>query len=403
MKTSKELDTNLDVLFNTIRRKTSIRPPIEIDKNSTLIEDFAQKCNKFRACLDDYIEDNNDDLSTKLREIYNSIEEMQYGIVQCITEFLSGDIKAAYDSFERMLEPESIIEHLENICIPLSDLCNEDAPLYRVRKSDTPLSTRRDMFHIPFTDRHLVRAQRYSVAGLPCLYLGSSLYICWREMDKPDFNRLYISAFKTSEDDDSMVMNLGPDFLYRRRSILDPTRGNKFDFETKLSYLALWPLIIACNYIKKHGDATFIQEYIIPNLLMQWISRNSYETIVGIAYRSTKLPAYATGTRGINVVFPPKIKYQQMVNNEFCPKLAKTFKMTLPVSWQVLKTLEYIPETPVQSSQESLSRRLRRRKNNELTGSIDDEILRIYHLTDFYKFEVCLDEIQVYEHIKTSK
>lgn len=403
MNTHKNLDNNFDALFNIIRRKTSIRPPIEIDKNSTLIEDFSQKCNKFRSCLDDYIDDNNDDLSTDLSNIYDSIKEMQKGIVQCITDFLSGDIKAAYDSFEIMLESESIVEHLENICIQLSDLCNEDTPLYRVRKSDTPLSTRKDMFHIPFTDRHLVRAQRYSVAGLPCLYLGSSLYICWREMDKPDFNRLYISAFKAAENDDSIVMNLGPDFLYRRRSVLEPMRGDRYDYKTKLSYLALWPLIIACNYLKKHSDATFIQEYIIPNLLMQWISRNSSDTIVGIAYRSTKLPAYATGTKGLNVVFPPKIKYQQMVNNEFCPKLASTFKFTLPVSWQVLKTLEYIPETPVQSSQESLSRRLRRRKSSELTGSIDDEIVRIYHLTDFYKLEICMDEIQVYEHIKTQK
>lgn len=403
MKISNKQDNNLDILFNTIRRKTSIRPPIEIDKNSTLIEDFSQKCNKFRACLDDYIEENNDELSKNLRDIQDPIKIMQQGIIQCITAFLSGDIKSAYDSFEALLEPEAIVEHLVNICIPLSELCNEDTPLYRVRKSDIPLSTRKDMFHIPFTERHLVRAQRYSVAGLPCLYLGSSLYICWREMDKPDFNRLYISAFKTAEDDDSMVMNLGPDFLYRRRSVLEPTRGNHFDYETKLSYLALWPLIIACNYLKKNGDATFIQEYIIPNLLMQWISRNSEETIVGIAYRSTKLPAYATGTRGINVVFPPKIKYKEMVSNEFCPKLAKTFKFTLPVSWQVLKTLEYIPETPVQSSQEALSRRLRRRKNSELTGSIDDEILRIYDLTDFYKLEICMDEIQVYEHIKTQR
>ncbi|MCD3069574.1 hypothetical protein GFJ91_23615, partial [Salmonella enterica subsp. enterica serovar Enteritidis] len=44
------------------------------------------------------------------------------------------------------------------------------------------------------------------------------------------------------------------------------------------------------------------------------------------------------------------------------------------VSWQVLKTVEYVPESVAQSDRENLSRRLRRRKNRELTGSIDDEI-----------------------------
>ncbi|WP_258963908.1 hypothetical protein [Klebsiella pneumoniae] len=313
-----------------------------------------------------------------VRTFLRAVDILQKEIVSCLECFLSGDIKSAYDSFENMLEPRTISRHIENICIPLSELCNDDEPLFRVRKSDAPLASRRDMFHIPFNQRHLVRAQRFSVAGLPCLYLGTSLYICWREMDKPDFDKLYISAYKIDENDDSMVLNIGPDFLYKKRSILESKRRNRYDFNTKLSYLALWPLIIACNYLKKYDNASFIQEYIIPNLLMQWISRNSDEDVVGIAYRSTKLPANALGSRGINVVLPPKVRYEEMAKNEFCPNLAKIFKFTLPVSWQVLKTVEYLPESVAQSNREYLSRRLRRRKDRALTGSIDDEILNIY-------------------------
>lgn len=387
MHIQQELDEELNNLFDTIRKKSSIRPPIEIEKNLTLIDDFALKCSKFRGCLVDYIQENDNRLSLRLRNRLRAVDIMQKEIVSCLECFLSGDIKSAYDSFESMLEPRTISRHIENICIPLSDLCNEDKPLFRVRKSDTPLTSRRDMFHIPFSQRHFVRAQRFSVAGLPCLYLGTSLYICWREMDKPDFDKLYISAYKIDKNNDSKVLNIGPDFLYKQRSILESKRKNKYDFNTKLSYLALWPLIIACNYLKKYDNASFVQEYIIPNLLMQWISRNSNENVVGIAYRSTKLPANALGSRGINVVLPPKVRYEEMANNEFCPNLAKIFKFTLPVSWQVLKTVEYVPESVAQSDRENLSRRLRRRKNRELTGSIDDEILNIYNLTDFYKLE----------------
>ncbi|MFW8247620.1 hypothetical protein ACOIDW_27415, partial [Klebsiella pneumoniae] len=88
---------------------------------------------------------------------------------------------------------DTINRHIQRIAIPLNDICNENKPLFRVRKSDTPLSEREEIFHIPFTERQNVSAQRYSVAGLPCLYLGTSLYVCWQEMNKPDFDKLYLS------------------------------------------------------------------------------------------------------------------------------------------------------------------------------------------------------------------
>lgn len=266
-----------------------------------------------------------------------------------------------------MLKPQFISRHIKNICIPLTEMCNSQRPLFRVRKSDRPLSTRKDIFHIPFNQRHLVRAQRYSVAGLPCLYLGTSLYICWREMDKPDFDKLYISSFITDkEDDKSLLLNLSADFLYKTRLFKKknaPKPIEKYSTSTMLSYLALWPLILACNYLKKHNDASFIQEYIIPNLLMQWISRDiNNNNIIGIAYRSTKLPANTDSRKGINVVLPPKARYEDIKGYDFCPVLSDKFKFTPPVSWQVLKTLEYVPLRQSFSDRENLSEELRRKK-----------------------------------------
>ncbi|ECL6044731.1 hypothetical protein ACVR6X_003256, partial [Salmonella enterica subsp. enterica serovar Schwarzengrund] len=163
---------------------------------------------------------------------------------------------------------------------------------------------------------------------------------------------------------------------------------------------ALWPLILACNYLKKHNDASFIQEYIIPNLLMQWISRDiNNNNIIGIAYRSTKLPANTDSRKGINVVLPPKARYEDIKGYDFCPVLSDKFKFTPPVSWQVLKTLEYVPLRQSFSDRENLSEELRRKKSWEIMGNIDDEILSIYKLSDFYKLEVCMDEILVYDEI----
>ncbi|EJF1137310.1 hypothetical protein NLU64_000915 [Salmonella enterica subsp. enterica serovar Anatum] len=393
------------LLFDNILRKSSIRPPIEVGKNNDLISDFHSKCEKFKDCLKEYLTNNDKILAHRVRSRLKVIQSLQDGIINCLECFLTGDIKSAYDCFELMLKPQFISRHIKNICIPLTEMCNSQRPLFRVRKSDRPLSTRKDIFHIPFNQRHLVRAQRYSVAGLPCLYLGTSLYICWREMDKPDFDKLYISSFITDkEDDKSLLLNLSADFLYKTRLFLKrknaPKPIEKYSTSTMLSYLALWPLILACNYLKKHNDASFIQEYIIPNLLMQWISRDiNNNNIIGIAYRSTKLPANTDSRKGINVVLPPKARYEDIKGYDFCPVLSDKFKFTPPVSWQVLKTLEYVPLRQSFSDRENLSEELRRKKSWEIMGNIDDEILSIYKLSDFYKLEVCMDEILVYDEI----
>ncbi|EAY0266553.1 hypothetical protein K7E10_001371 [Salmonella enterica] len=405
MITENNINIELEKLFDNILRKSSIRPPIEVGKNNDLISDFHSKCEKFKDCLKEYLTNNDKILAHRVRSRLKVIQSLQDGIINCLESFLTGDIKSAYDCFELMLKPQFISRHIKNICIPLTEMCNSQRPLFRVRKSDRPLSTRKDIFHIPFNQRHLVRAQRYSVAGLPCLYLGTSLYICWREMDKPDFDKLYISSFITDkEDDKSLLLNLSADFLYKTRLFLKrknaPKPIEKYSTSTMLSYLALWPLILACNYLKKHNDASFIQEYIIPNLLMQWISRDiNNNNIIGIAYRSTKLPANTDSRKGINVVLPPKARYEDIKGYDFCPVLSDKFKFTPPVSWQVLKTLEYVPLRQSFSDRENLSEELRRKKSWEIMGNIDDEILSIYKLSDFYKLEVCMDEILVYDEI----
>ncbi|ELN9391538.1 hypothetical protein R0H84_001718 [Salmonella enterica] len=405
MITENNINIELEKLFDNILRKSSIRPPIEVGKSNDLISDFHSKCEKFKDCLKEYLTNNDKILAHRVRSRLKVIQSLQDGIINCLECFLTGDIKSAYDCFELMLKPQFISRHIKNICIPLTEMCNSQRPLFRVRKSDRPLSTRKDIFHIPFNQRHLVRAQRYSVAGLPCLYLGTSLYICWREMDKPDFDKLYISSFITDkEDDKSLLLNLSADFLYKTRLFLKrknaPKPIEKYSTSTMLSYLALWPLILACNYLKKHNDASFIQEYIIPNLLMQWISRDiNNNNIIGIAYRSTKLPANTDSRKGINVVLPPKARYEDIKGYDFCPVLSDKFKFTPPVSWQVLKTLEYVPLRQSFSDRENLSEELRRKKSWEIMGNIDDEILSIYKLSDFYKLEVCMDEILVYDEI----
>lgn len=392
------LSDGLNEIFSIIVNEESLNLPFTVE--SDIISDLKEKCEIYFNLLNDYIDDNDTELSKRINRRLEKITEIYFGLVDSLTYFLSGDIKSAYDSFDTTFSDSATYRYIHNISTPLNKICNESKPLFRVRKSDTSIKDRKEMFHIPFSMRHLVNAQRYSVAGLPCLYLGSSLYVCWLEMDKPDFDKLYISSY-SSDEEESKILDFTSEILYSR--FYDIVNDDEMTYLTKMSYICLMPLIYACNFRKKNNSTSFTQEYIIPNLLMQWISRRGKSNIVGIAYRSTKMVKTNNGDKSINVVLPPKVTYQQTISKDFCPKLIRMFKLTPPVSWQVLKTLDYSCEPDERDRVKSASRFLRRTERLSGLKNFDDSIVHLYPLTDFYKLEKCVDNLLEYDVIKDKK
>lgn len=394
-----QLSYELSQFFKSLYRGRSLKLPLT--KKDDIVSDFLTRCDSYNYHLTEYISQNNDQLSEYLPEILEESKLMQECIIKTMSYFLSGDIKHAYDTFNQTLSRRNMYRHLRRISVPLSGLCHKNKPLFRVRKSDKPLNKRKDLFHIPFSMRHLVNAQRYSVAGLPCLYLGTSIYICWQEMDKPDLGKLYISSF-TSNDSKSQVLNLAAEFLYHRtRAVYD--ENTSFEDNTiKLSYLTLWPLIAACNYKKTDSASSFIPEYIIPNLLMQWISTTSRTPISGIAYRSTKFSKPSQSPQAVNVVLPPKVNYSQTVMYDFCPTLCSMFDFTPPVSWQIVKTLDYSAGSELTSDQIKAIATLKKKEAIGISN-FDEDIVSLYPLTDFYKLEVFIDRYMDYDEIPPSK
>ena len=395
---SESLSDSLNDLFSIIVNEDSLSLPFTVE--SDIISDFKEKCQIYFNLLNDYVDDNDNELSKRISRRLDKITLIYFSIVDSLSEFLSGDIKSAYDSFDATFSDHVTSRYIHHISTPLNSICNESKPLFRVRKSDSLIKGRKEMFHIPFSMRHLVNAQRYSVAGLPCLYLGSSLYACWLEMDKPDFDKLYISSY-SSDEEDSKILDFTHEILYSR--FYGKIHDDHMPYLTKMAYICLMPLIYACSFRKKNDSTPFTQEYIIPNLLMQWISRRGKSNIVGIAYRSTKMVRTNNGDKSINVVLPPKVTYQQTITKDFCPKLIKMFKLTPPVSWQVLKTLDYACEPDESDKVKSASRFLRRAERLQGIKNFDESIIHLYPLTDFYKLEKCMDNLLDYDIISDKK
>lgn len=190
---------------------------------------------------------------------------------------------------------------------------------YRIRiKDENTAFTSEEMFHIPFEARGKVATQRYSIPGFPSLYLSKTLYVAWEELKRPNINAF--QATRLCSTDSIKLLNLTP-----------TNWGDNNQVSDAYKYLMTWPLIACCSIkVKNHNDY-FKPEYIIPQLLLQWI-RNKKE-IDGIMYYSTNINYNSLSKNGdlFNVVLPVK----ENKRTGYCSHLKKLFKMTNAVSWQL--------------------------------------------------------------------
>ena len=203
----------------------------------------------------------------------------------------------------------------------LPRICHESSgsSFYRMRTfEDKHKCDIYELFHIPFDKLGQVKTQRYSTPGLPCLYLGKSLFGCWEELGQP---ALYSCMFSRLEN--TRVIELW-----------DLRIPESIDDEDDLKrFLTTMPLIVACSITVKNPDDSFKPEYIIPQYLLEslLISRdrefkNTINT-VGIKYRST--------VENKNFKFPSS-KYDNIAipairgTNKRDDRLCKLFKITEP-------------------------------------------------------------------------
>lgn len=324
------------------------------------------------------------------QSVINALHEMESvcnSLKETVSLYLQGNLHSAYEEFQvalNTLEPwlKKIIDEMTAFA-PNGMRC-EDKPdveyrgdLYRIRLiGDDPLSARhlRDIFHIPFNLRHKVGSQRYSVPGLPCLYLGGSLWICWEELGRPSFHNLQVSRFAAEAS--TTVLDLGwrpkvvAYFLRNYPEIMTD------DFVT--GQILCWPLLAGCSVRRRHRglDAPFVPEYILPQLLLQSIrNRNLCD---GLRFFSTQASGYEHyPNAGANYVFP----VQKNAASGYCQVLQHKFALTPPTAWSLLQISDIQPEEG--------------RINQSWEISIGDQWPVAYGRTEFSKIEGKLTGIGV--------
>ena len=237
----------------------------------------------------------------KLKEQYDFVEKMFDNII-CIIKTWEA---------EKFSETEILINTLvESLSDDLfvSNIDNNwySHTFFRVRVGqsgdfkDKPM----ELFHVPFSKRHLVRNDRYNMAGAPCLYLSSVLNLAWRECGMP--TSFYFSEYNANYDyiDGWKFIYLQSPQEFCNNNLVVPIFNDPEGVANIIvKYIRTFPLVFACSVINKNGSVPYKPEYIIPQLLMHWVKNNNTK-VKGIIYFPCTLQKSMRKWNGYNIVMP---------------------------------------------------------------------------------------------------
>ena len=255
----------------------SISTPIVIEKDEDYYTTLQSKLLDLRKLLVDYkaektivkaCENFRKTLMLVLREYYKgNIAASQIKMINQIKEICNDDSKASCDI---------------NGC-QIFDGDTEDIPFFRARlDADEDGFESKDMGAIPFSKRTKTKTERFSMPGLPCLYLGNTSYVCWLEMGKPSDDRFNVSPVLLDRTQRVFDLTVSPNYLF------DRDRDNKLVLSDEVSVgLVKRVMLSICSSFRiKEDDRHFKSEYIIPQLIMLACQKKGLD---GVAYISSKV------------------------------------------------------------------------------------------------------------------
>lgn len=284
---------------------------------------------------------------------YQSIKQVCGLLSRTVSHYLNGFPSKAFSTFGQamqilMAQPleiynKSVIEQFDKNSRTYSD----SLELFRIaRVFDNRPYPRSRVFHTPYNLRSKVSTNRYSIAGYPSLYLATSLELCCNELKIVSSDLTIASRFTLEREieysnTEIKVIELGlkpQDFVNENRNenTRRPIPREFLQNERVCSAYLLWfPLIAACSYIRVNKNDPFAAEYIIPQLLMQWVriegesnNYSEFDQLMGIRYFSCA--SVKASDMGFNYVFPTS--GQQLSSDlPFCSVLSHSFRLTKPV------------------------------------------------------------------------
>jgi len=309
---------NLTVMkFETILKHHSLQLPLTQLPKQDFKQYITKKLRQFLSLVEEL---ENENLVLEGRRVNTLFIKTTQGIIvngliKSIEKYYDGFPSKAYSTLCRTLRNE--IKDLREVLNFRKYQPQENFYRLRISKSNFPF-TPLEMFHIPFELRGKVSSQRFSIPGFPSLYLGRTLYVCWEELSRPSLDEF--QCLRLNLQKEISFLDLSP----------PPPHKLKLDWDS-YKYFMTWPLIACCSVKSKNQNDIFKPEYIIPQLLLQWV-RDTNE-VEGIGYKSTHIPIELYNSEGelTNLVLP--VKTSKVKGH--CHVLKSLFKTSSVLSWQL--------------------------------------------------------------------
>lgn len=274
--------------------------------------------------------DGSDPLSRRVLAEAPASRGLCTSLANSVSSYYKGYPSRAYDIFAKAvdeLKPLIMVLHYDK----MSSM--QSVRLYRMRSSAEEKLDRGGIFHVPFEKRHEVATQRFSIPGLPCLYLGGSLFTCWREFRRASLETMHVASFVLDDGETLKVVDLAhrPAWLAQQFSTHAIDASGDGSIDSFAAHVLLWPLMAACTIRVLHYGKPFIPEYIIPQMLLQWI--RSHADLDGIRWFSTHVSGIVEDPHWVSNYAIP---VQSSESQGFCAALKKKFIMTEPYLWREL-------------------------------------------------------------------
>lgn len=283
-------------IYNQIRALLPVECHVEHDAKVVLVKAYQ----RLQDILDSYSANVSASIQRDVKSLCNTV-------LECFDYAYSGNHTKAYENLSEWLVKLSY----------LKPFVAEGESFYRMRlREENKQFTYKDMMPIPDDKRYLVKTQRFSMPGLPCLYLGYHANACWEEMHRPPIGSCMISRYEVIK-------------KFQVISLEIPTQ-EAFDADVD-NYFRIYPLIMACMVKVADYHDPYKSAYLIPQLIMEWLTTYNGATIQdlkGVRYTSVHInDQFGYPQVGFNnLALPvPGIK-----SPSFAKPLSDLFKLTEP-------------------------------------------------------------------------
>lgn len=267
------------------------------------------------------------------KKILEKILDYKNQVINSIELYYQGDLVNSQLIINKMIyefnDAPAITNINNSIAFPGMD---SEVQFFRARLSENVKTFEaKDMLHIPFDKRSIVQSARFSIPGLPCLYLGNTTYVCWIEMGNPADHRFNVSPILLDNTQKVLNLTVTTNKLYEILAL----EGYKPSESDLHSLLKLMILTLATSYRVNESNRTFKSEYIISQMIMLACKNKGLD---GITYYSKRVDDEAfASTAAINLVLFAKYNGEEKLSEALCNHLEiddsfnfSMFKQLLP-------------------------------------------------------------------------